>query len=171
MSVSDANPYIVTMPPVQVPGPSDFLERYLKIIGRKTKKNKGQGDSRNKARDDADDASSNDGGKIEALEKELKEVETAIPKLVEDIARSVANKVYDERLEIIDPEDPSDVPNDPLREERKAVRDSKESKSRRNKTEEVRSDLYRERKDGSRQRYDPPSGPDYPGTPWRHRHN
>ena len=93
-------------------------------------------------------------------------METAIPKLVEDIARSVANNVYDQRLQIIDPEDPSDVPDDPLRKERKAVRDSRERRSRRNDTVEVESDRFYERKDGPRQKFIERPGPSYPGTPW-----
>ncbi len=160
MSISDANPYIVTMPPMQ----DNFINRFLRLSGQKN--NKGQGDSRNTARDDAYYASSNDAGRIDELEEELKKVENAIPVLVEDIATSVANKVYNQRLKITDPEDPSDVPDDPLRKERKAVKDSKARASRRNETEEVRSDLYRERRDGPRQRYNPPSRPNYPGTPW-----
>ena len=163
MGISDANPYIVTMPPVQGAG-NNLYKKFMKLSGQK--KDKGQGDSRNKARDDADYTSSNGARRIDELEEELKKVETVIPKLVEDIARSVANNVYDQRLQIIDPEDPSDVPDDPLRKERKAVKDSKARASRRNETEEVRSDLYRERRDGPRQRYDPPSRPNYPGTPW-----
>ena len=160
MSISDANPYIVTMPPVQ----GDLMDKFMRLSGRK--KNKGQGDSRNTARDDAYYASSNDAGRIDELEEELKKVENAIPKLVEDIARSVANKVYDQRLEITDPEDPSDVPDDPLKKERKAVRDSRERRSRRNDTVEVESDRFYERKHGPRQKYTPRSEPNYPGTQW-----
>lgn len=159
MSISDVNPYIVTMPPVQ----GYLMDKFMRLSGQKDKR---QGDSRSQARDDADHASSNDAGRIDNLEEELKNVENAIPVLVEDIATSVANRVYNQRLEITDPEDPSDVPDDPLREERKAVKDSKARASRRNETEEVRSDLYRERRDGPRQRYNPPSRPNYPGTPW-----
>ena len=162
MSISDANPYIVTMPPVQGAG-SDLYQKFMKLSGQK--RNKKQGNSRSESRVAT---SSDNGERIEALEKELKKEKDHFTERVQDIARSEANKVYNQRLEIEpeDGDDPSDVMIDPLRGEREAVRESKARALRRNSKEEVDSDLYRERRDGPRQRYDPPSRPNYPGTPW-----
>ena len=159
MSISDVNPYIVTMPPVQ----GDLMDKFMRLSGRK--KDKGQGGSRSQARVAT---SSNNDERIEKLEEELKKEKDHFTKRVQDIARSEANKVYNQRLEIEpeDGDDPSDVMMDPLRKPRQAVRESKARELRRKSKEEVDSDLYRERRDGPRQRYDPPSRPNYPGTPW-----
>lgn len=92
MGISDANPYIVTMPPVQ----GDYLAKFMRLSG--LTKNEGQGISRKKERVSTNSEEDNDNTKVS-----LKDLDTSLKSLEKRLKNEmhlIANNEIDERMKI-----------------------------------------------------------------------
>lgn len=164
MSISDANPYIVTMPPMQ----DNFINRFLRLSGQKN--NKGHGDSRNKARVHAnfEEDIHNTEESREYLDDRLKEFKE---KMIEEM-HVIANQEIDERMKI-KPGNGADHTTVPSRSERLDAMDEvqrfRQEEARRRDAAEVEPDLIHKRPREDPRHKIKRSTPAYPGLddlPW-----
>mgnify|MGYP006079637489 CR=1 FL=1 len=161
MSISDVNPYIVTMPPVQ----GDLMDRLMRLSGRKKDKVP-KGDSRGEARSEEDIDHTEESR--EYLDDRLKEFKE---KMIEEM-HVIANQEIDERMKI-KPGNGADHTTVPSRSERLDAMDEvqrfRQEEARRRDAAEVEPDLIHKRpREGSRHKIKR-STPAYPGLddlPW-----
>lgn len=160
MSISDVNPYIVTMPPV-----GDLMDRLMRLSGRKKDKVP-KGDSRGEARSEEDIDHTEESR--EYLDDRLKEFKE---KMIEEM-HVIANQEIDERMKI-KPGNGADHTTVPSRSERLDAMDEvqrfRQEEARRRDAAEVEPALIHKRpREGPRHKIKR-STPAYPGLddlPW-----